>query len=361
VSQASTFSFECLLPADGKTPRSILSAMLTILVPFLVTGIFCAYWFYDTFKLNKPWRYFIKRCILTCVSVLYVSYLSLADTALNVLFCVDVIGTVSVDGIGVCHSHWVVDTSVCCFDGSHAVLAYSAAIPLLIFVFLYPIVLAVVLILAQRRNALQSEWTRETLGVLTSGFRPTFAFWDCAILARKAMIATVIVFAYKLGSVLQGVLMSWVFVLALYMHLTFLPYRTDVGMLNFLEGVSLFVCGSTVLMGVILTDPHVSSTAAKTSLVSFVFVSNSFVFVLFGYQLLTNKFVEIKYTLLLEGAVSEDDNVFIVFLKYFEESLKNTGKFFRGIATKLCPSVNRHRSDIDGSACSRLLPSSSDT
>lgn len=155
VSQASTFSFECLLPADGETPRSILSALLTILVPFLVTGVLCTYWFYDTCKQNKPWRYFIKRCILTTVSVLYVSYLSLADTALNILFCVDVVGAVSTDGVGVSDSRWVVDTSVRCFHGGHAVLAYAAAIPLLIFVFLYPIVLAVVLIFAQRRNALQ--------------------------------------------------------------------------------------------------------------------------------------------------------------------------------------------------------------
>lgn len=175
------------------------------------------------------------------------------------------------------------------------------------------------------------------------------------------MIATVIVFAYKLGGVLQGIVMSWVFRVALYLHFSFLPYRTDVGMLNFLEGSSLFVCGSTVLFGVILGDPHLSSRATKTCLVSFVFVSNSLVFVLFGYQLLTNKFVEIKYTLFLEGIVSEDDNFVVVFLKYWRERLTNAIKLFRRITTNFCLIFSRNRSEFAGrSTSSSLLPSPSD-
>lgn len=174
VSQIYSFSFECLLSADGDTPRSVLATMLALFVPFMVIGIFFMYWLYDTCKLKKNWKHLVKRCILSFVSVLYVCYFSLAKTVFLALSCGRVFDGVSLGGQDVAHSYWKADTSVRCGEGSHAALMYWVGVPLVIFIWGYPIVTCIVLSVAQYRNALRSDWIRETFGVLFIGFRPTY-------------------------------------------------------------------------------------------------------------------------------------------------------------------------------------------
>ena len=305
VSDVYTFSFECLLPSNGAIPRSVLQTILAIFSPFLVIGIFCVYWVCKTLALGQSWSYFIQRCILTIVSVLYVSYLSLVQTVIHVFYCVDIFDSNSLESVNSSHSRWVADTSVQCFTGSHRILAYSIALPLLVFVLVYPMIVATVTNIAQRKNELNCEWIQVTLGILFNGFRTRFAFWDCIILLRKALIASVVIFAYKFGGSLQGNLLVCVFLSALYLHLSFWPYQDNLGPLNFLEGLSLFVSASTVMSGVILSDPKTTSEVVKACLVLFMFALNLSSFLIFGYYLSIYKYMEIKYSLLSDDVNCE--------------------------------------------------------
>ena len=298
VSDMYTFSFECLLPSSGATPRSVLQTVLAILSPFLVIGIFCVYWVCKTLALGQSWSYFIQRYILTTVCVLYVSYLSLVHAVIHVFYCVDIFDSDSLESVNSSHSRWVADTSVQCFAGSHRILAYSLALPLLVFVLVYPMILAAVIKIAQRKDELNCEWIQVTLGILFNGFRTRFAFWDCVILLRKALIATIVIFAYKFGGSLQGNLLVCVFLSALYLHLSFWPYQANLGPLNFLEGLSLFVSASTVMSGVILSDPKTTSGVVQACLVLFIFALNASAFFIFGYYLSKYKYMEIKCSLL---------------------------------------------------------------
>ena len=282
-----------------------------------------------------PWKFFVKRCILTAVSVLYVSYLSLAETAINVFYCIDVFDEVTLHGISTSRSYWVADTAVRCYAGSHRVLVYVVAVPLLVFVLAYPLVLAVVMVIANRRGNLRTDWIQSTLGVLMNGFKTEFAFWDCTILLRKALIATVIVFAYKFGVALQGNLLSCIFVCSMFLHFVFLPYQTNAGPLNFLEGLSLFVCGTTVMSGVILTDPNTTSEIVNLFLVLYVLASNLVAFSIFGFHLLTNKYTEIKYTLLCEGVDVGSGDVVVVLKTYVRHKTEKVRNLSRKITEKM--------------------------
>ena len=338
MSEVSTFSFECLLPARGSTPGSIIQTALTVIVPLSVTAVICSFWAIRTVSRRMPWKFFVKRCILTAVSVLYVSYLSLAETAINVFYCIDVFDEVTLEGINTPHSYWVADTSVTCYAGSHRVLAYVVAVPLLVFVIVYPLVLAVLMAIANKKGNLRSDWIQSTLGMLMNGFKTEFAFWDCTILLRKALIAAVVVFAYKFDVALQATLLTAIFVCSMFLHFVFLPYQTNAGPLNFLEGLSLFVCGTTVMSGVILTDPHTTSELVKFTEVLFVFASNLIAFSIFGYHLLTNKYTEIKHTLLCEGVDVGNGVVAAVLKAYVRHKTERVRNLSGKIMAKLSPS-----------------------
>ena len=338
MSEVSMFSFECLLPVHGSTPRSVIQTALTVIVPLTVTVVICSFWAIRTLRRRMPWKFFVKRCILTAVSVLYVSYLSLAETAINVFYCIDVFDEVTLDSINTSHSYWVADTSVMCYAGSHRVLAYVVAVPLLVFVLVYPLVLAVVMAIANKRGNLRSDWIQATLGVLMNGFKTEFAFWDCIILLRKALIAAVVVFTYKFGIALQATLLTAIFLVAMFLHFVFLPYQTNAGPLNFLEGLSLFVCGTTVVSGVVLNDRQTTSEIVKWSLVFYVFASNLLAFSIFGFHLLTNKYTEIKYTLLCEGVDVGSGDVAAVLKAYVRHKTEKVRNLSRKITTKLLPS-----------------------
>ena len=308
-----------------------------------------------------PWKYFVKRCVLTAVSVLYVSYLSLAGTAINVFYCIDVFDEVTLVSINSSHSYWVADTSVRCFVGSHKVLAYVIAVPLLVFVLVYPFILAVVIVVAEKRGNLRSDWIQTTLGVLMNGFKTEFAYWDCIILLRKALIATVIVFAYKFGIILQGTLLSCIFLCALFLHFVFLPYQTNRGPLNFLEGLGLFVCGTTVMSGVMLSDLHTTSRIAKLCLLLCVFASNLITFSIFSFHLLTNKYTEIKYTLLYESVdVGRGDSV-AVLMSYVRHKTEKVRHLIWKIMAMLSPSRRKTATEeaLGLESTKSLLPSTS--
>lgn len=360
VSPMYKFSFECLLPSQGKTPRSVLSTVLALFVPFMVIGIFCTYWLYDTVKLGKPWKQFVKRSILSFVSLLYVCCYSLANMSVSTFYCVKVFDGVLLNGKDSFDSYWGVDTSVRCGDGNHNILRYWIGLPVSLFIGVCGSVVCFVLIVARERGALHLEWIHETLHVLFIGFRPGKEEWDFYSQMRKISVAGGAPYVYIVGSLWQGVVMTLILAFFTVWHLRHRPYRTDLGNLNSLEGTSLFVCTVTAGISTILASQRVSSAVIKAALVAIVFVINAASVTAYGYHLVISKFVETKYTLLLKGVVNEDDKIIVVLLKSWKENLKGIQKLLGAVATIIYSSFDRSRSEIAGSSSSSLLPSSND-
>ena len=230
----------CLLPKKEASPRSVLQAALIPVIPLTVSLFVCVFWVYRAIKQDKPWKYLAKRFVLTVVSVLYVAYLPLFQTAINVFSCVDVYDAATLDGIDISHSYWTEDTSVRCFSGSHATLVFSVAIPLLVFAILFPVSLGMVLIIAKKKGILGSPWIQKTIGMQFRGFKEAFVFWDCIVLLRKALIAVIATFSHSLRTSLQGHLLIVLLLIVLYLHIMVSPFKAELEALNLLESASFF-------------------------------------------------------------------------------------------------------------------------
>lgn len=298
---------DCLLPTNWSTPRSVIRQTIVIGLPFLVLFAFWIFWATRRSKKNQDKAYLLKRCILTALVVLYISYISLTKAAINVFYCVDVYDATILDDEEM-HPYWAIDTAVRCFEGSHMKLLVFVAIPLLLFTLLFPILLAMTLINARRRNKLTSIWMVETMGLFFRGFEEKYIFWDSIILLRKALLAAIVVFAYSLGGNLQGLLAVCVLVLSLFLQTRLDPFKECLGNLNQLESVSLLVSSLTFLTGVILNDAKMTSGLFEVFLVVLAFVCNVGLALLLFYLLVHAKVKQIRFCLQADGVDCQTSN-----------------------------------------------------
>ncbi len=304
VSQASTFSFMCLLSKNGSAPRSVLQAALVTVIPLAVAFFICAFWVCSATKKDRPWNYLAKRFVLTVVSVLYVAYLPLFRTAINVFSCVDVYDSATLHGIDTSNSYWAEDTSVRCFADSHATLVFAIAIPLIIFAILFLVSLGMILIIARERGILDSPWIQETIGMQFKGFKEAYVFWDCIVLLRKALIAVIATFSHSLGANLQGHLLIALLLLVLFLHIMVSPFKAELEALNLLESASLFVSLCTVLCGLILDDEKTSDDSLRAFLVAVVLLLNIGLLLILFFFLAKHKIRTIRFYLLSAGRES---------------------------------------------------------
>ena len=307
----------CLLPKNGITPRSVLQAALVTVIPLAVALLICVFWLFNAIKQDKPWKYLAKRFVLTVVSVLYVAYLPLIRTAINVFSCVDVYDAVTLDDIDISHSYWTEDTSVRCFSGSHATLVFSVAIPLLVFAILFPVSLGMVLIIAKKKGILGSPWVQETIGMQFRGFKEALVFWDCIVLLRKALIAVIATFSHSLGASLQGHLLMALLLLVLFLHIMVSPFKAELEALNLLESASLFVSSCTVLCGLILDDERTSGNSLQAFLVAIVLLLNIGLLLILFLFLTRYKIRTIRFILLSVDRESQTSTLISMITNYF--------------------------------------------
>lgn len=64
-------------------------------------------------------------------------------------------------------------------------------------------------------------------GFLYRSYVPHLNYWEAVIMARKALIASVVISSYELGGNLQGVLVCIVLFTALSFQLYFMPFTSD--------------------------------------------------------------------------------------------------------------------------------------
>ena len=331
MSLTSGFSFSCLLSENAATPRSIVQSILTLSMPPIVASCICFVWTsYALFK-GRPWEYLIRRIVLACVSVFYVSYLPLVRTAISVFSCVDVFDAVTLEEVDASHSYWAVDMSIMCFMNSHKVLAIGVALPVLAISFLFPVLMATILIIASKKDLLLSPWIQETLGVHFAAFEELFVFWECIILMRKSLIAIVAVFSYDLGANLQGMLLLAILLFALFLHLLASPFKSNMNALNLFEAASLFISASTVLCGLILNDEKISNGTLPSSLTAVILSLNIGFSLVLAYFLAKYKINEMHFVLLSKGEELQLSNIFSVIKNYVIHRLQ---QFIDALAKK---------------------------
>lgn len=239
-------------------------------MPGFLLAMICLFW---TIWHRNDKELLKRRVILSMLIVLYISYIGLARRLFSVLYCVpgpsDWLLEDSTDQF-----HWSQDTSVVCFEGSHAILLLIFALPLIFAVLLsFPIASAIFLFAARGNQALSSPVVKETLGFMYQAYKEDYVFWDCAILLRKAALALIVTFGLSLNGNIQGLLAVCIVGIALYLQLTFMPFNDDFYTLNMKEKYSLTISFVTFLAGVFLSDASVPS-AARIVISVFVLVAN---------------------------------------------------------------------------------------
>jgi len=197
--------------------------------------------------------------MLSAIAVLFVAYTSITMTIISSLDCIEVHDSTSVlfDSTS---NYWVVDTSLTCYDGSHAVLAGAFGWPLLVlFSFGFPLVMAYV-ILKSTKDDCKEGCVYDVAGFMYRSYGSKYIFWESVIMIRKAALAVVLVFAYQLGTKQQIALAAFILILALYAQVMCQPFRQEFRVLNEMEGTSLLISLLTFLSSLLFKDEDINAS-----------------------------------------------------------------------------------------------------
>ena len=304
TAEVTSRSVDCLVSDEYSTPRSVIRVLVSLLIPVVVVFLYFVLW--TAIRLNKgeSFAYLLKKSLLSAIAVLYVSYISLTRILTNILNCVDAYVTQEAE----LHRsrRWIEDTTVHCYHQSHALLACAVGYPFLVILSLgFPITFACVFVCHAKENA-NSGWIFETAGFMYRAYSPSLVFWESIIMLRKAVLAIIVVFAYPLGGNLQGILGTFVLVLALYFQTVFSPYRSEFDVLNKIEGLSLLVSLVTFVSSLFFNDDNVP-TGVRTATTVGVLLCN-LALLLFFCALFTLFFVDcLKYNLQVAGVEYNPD------------------------------------------------------
>eukprot|EP00210_Caulerpa_lentillifera_P003860 g3687.t1 len=233
---------DCIVSSKSNAARIIWRTFFSVLTPILVIALLSLYWGVRYIYLHREERlYFIKRLILTIVTVTYITYFDLTQVAVRVFDCVSIHNNVDFNSNSTTRV-WIVDTSIECYKGTHGVLI-GIALGLLIFVSIgFPLFCSLILFLKRAEVYTLRSWAHETLSFLCGPFKEKFLYWECITMIKKALLSIAIVFSYSLGHQIQGLLILIILVLFLYIHFICYPYKEEFDILNYYESGSLLVC-----------------------------------------------------------------------------------------------------------------------
>ena len=127
---------------DHSVPRSVISVLITVILPLAFVKLFAIFWLAATLRHQMDSLFFLKRIVLITIAVCYISYISITKTLVNILNCIEVHDCTDVM-IDATSDYRAMDTSLKCYEGSHAALAGSIGWPLLLlFTLGFPAVMA---------------------------------------------------------------------------------------------------------------------------------------------------------------------------------------------------------------------------
>eukprot|EP00210_Caulerpa_lentillifera_P006197 g5921.t1 len=210
--------------------------------------------------------YLRSRIIICFLVVIFFAYQSISEELMAIVSCIELDSKEINDNTlypkySIARDkYWTQDTNIECLEKKHALLVGIIGIPGIIFIlFGVPLYLLFFLLYRRSKDQLMDLDVINTYGFIYQNYLERFVFWEVCILARKALIGVIVVFAYPLGSNLQGVMALGVLILALAIHLTAAPFKYT--LLNVLEGCSLLVSIFTFYAGVVFNDENTSQVA----------------------------------------------------------------------------------------------------
>eukprot|EP00210_Caulerpa_lentillifera_P003968 g3787.t1 len=265
----------------------------------LVMGIFCIFWGIMAIKNGTGWRYFLKRCILSTISVTYISYLGLTRMAVRGFYCIEVYDSYHY----LKHStnkFWAIDTSIMCYGKEHSGIMTISIVVLVIVAMCFPLISFFVLLKRKKSLGRRDIWIFETGGFLFRAFKENFPFWESVVMFRKACLSVIVVFSYPLGGDFQGVLASMLLLLSLHIHLTLKPYRKEFKSLNHFESCSLLMSGSTFTLSLFFVIGRCSDLV-RTLLAIFIIVGNITFFMVLLLAFFHSTMVHTRVTLQCEN------------------------------------------------------------
>ena len=321
ASVGASLFLDCLLAGGSGAPRTVKRQIIVALLSELVALVISVFFLLRELKGDKEWNRLLRRVILAHIVVGYNSYLSLVKIAVDAFNCVDVHDGIRLEDVETTHRYWIADTSVECFRSSHLTFTLAVSIPLLLFAILFPLLLAVLLESARRQDTLSSKWTQETMGFLFIVFEENYVYWDCLILLRKAILSVIIVFAYRLGGNLQGLLVMAVLVIALVLQMYLNPFSQDLGNLNVLESVSLLVSFFTFLCGLVLNSERLHSALIEGLLTALLLSSNILLFLILAVTLAQSKLEQFRLELEVMQVDGSDGAFYVVIWSYLAYQL----------------------------------------
>ena len=141
---------------------------------------------------------FWQRTLLAVCAVLYIGYISITRSLVQILNCISVDDTSDGDGES-STKYWAANTNVECYTGTHAILAYFVSGPLLIlFTVGFPVLLAV-LTTRYVDQDYTDGWIYDIAGFLYRSYEKEYIYWESVVMTKKAFLAVLVVFSYQLG------------------------------------------------------------------------------------------------------------------------------------------------------------------
>lgn len=273
----------CAVDTDSEN-RSIYGILLRIVFPiglmFFVMSFFCIRWAFCSFSnrqltIHASSLWLKSQLVITFLVVAFYSYQSISEDLMTIVNCIhldlpemdrayafdDPETNVNYSQFSIANGYyWTEDTKIQCKSRAHAFLVGFLAVPgIVLFILGIPLYLFVFLLFQKSKGNLTKLDILNTYGFIYQNYTDKFVFWEVMILMRKAMIGVVVVFAYPLGSNLQGIMALGILVVSLGFHLVAMPFKYLP--LNILEALSLLVSFFTFYCGVVFNDENTSETA----------------------------------------------------------------------------------------------------
>ena len=183
-----------------------------------------------------------KRCfIVSCIVVMVIMHPTLVRQSMFLLMCVEVEGSYYLRK----------DVQLQCDTAAHnSMVAFVAAPGILLYVFLWPY--SVYVVLKNRKHkmhmsGLAGHDTRAAYGFLYRGFAAKRYYWEIVIMIRKTAMVMVATFGLRATVQTQGMLALLVMAVAMTAHLKLQPY--DEPMLDRLEFFGLGAATVTLYFG----------------------------------------------------------------------------------------------------------------
>lgn len=262
-------STECAMEGSSSLSSTISASLVTLFSPFILMVVvqlfFLVYWLYLRQQYAKSWRYFVSRAVLTAITSIFFAYSNVTEELMSTMNCVTLDrGRPDDDDIPPQHSmystaqntFWVQNTSLLCFEDEHRFLAYLVGIPGLVL-FTVGIPVGLLVFLVSKKEMLYTPAYLNTYGFVYEAYVDDHMYWEVLTMARKALVAAIVVFGYSLGPNLQGVLALGVLIVALVMQIVVRPYKYD--RLNDLEGTSLVVTMITLYSGLVFEEENTNT------------------------------------------------------------------------------------------------------